>query len=128
MKTYQFNYFDSKWPWGRDLSVIENHGLGFVQISIEKAFDFGYIHNLVVHENTRHKGLGKQLLSEAENIIKTKIQRKYAVLRVVPDSWVEQWYRKNGYTDFIEGNPAPYENNGYITLRKNLSDYVETYI
>lgn len=113
MNTIRYNNI---WPWGIDVVHIANDGLATVGVSKQDGYDFGFIHDLVVHESVRKQGRGQYLLDEAEWEIIHTFKRPYAVLRVVPRTWMEQWYRNNGYRDFADAMNV----DGYIELRKRL--------
>lgn len=56
----------------------------------------GMIWHVAVHPDYREKGIGIQLLYEAEKIAKAKgLNRFEAWTR--DDEWVNQWYNKNGF-------------------------------
>ena len=90
---------------------------GLCSVSIGDECGYAVIHNLVVHESVRKQGRGRLLLKAAENYGEKVLHRLNATLRVVPGSWMEQWYRRNGYVDF-ENPPSKAE--GYIDLIKSL--------
>lgn len=115
METIRYN---NEWPWGVDIVHIANDGLCTVGASKQNGYDFGFIHDLVVHETVRNQGRGQYLLDLAELEIIRTFKRHYAVLRVLPGSWMEQWYRRNGYKDWNAGDE--YQCDGYIELRKEL--------
>lgn len=104
------------WPTFTDVVHIFNDGLGSVSVSREDDYNFGLIHDLFVHESVRRQGRGQRLLEKAEWEIVNTYGRYFALLRVVPSSFMEGWYRRNGYEDYDD----PYPARGYITLIKNL--------
>ena len=109
----------NKWPWGTNIVHICNDGLGTIGVSKEPEDDFGFIHDLVVHETARNQGRGQYLLDLAELEITRTFKCRYAVLRVVHGSWVEQWYKRNGYVQWHD-SPFGYLTDGFIELRKEL--------
>lgn len=54
------------------------------------------------------------LRNSAEPEIVNYLGLHYALLRVVPDSWVREWYERNGYTLFT------HEEEGFVELIKYL--------
>lgn len=108
--------YENKWPWGVDIMHISNDGLCTVGVSKQDGFEFGFIHDLVVHETARNQGRGQYLLDLAELETIRTYKCLYVVLRVVPGTWIEEWYRRNGYEDY----PDAMLTDGYIELRKKL--------
>lgn len=93
---------ENDWPWGTDITFIFSDGKGSIGIGKEHGFSYGYIHDLIVYPTEREQGRGNYLLNLAESEIK---QTGYpgAVLRVVPGTWMEQWYKRHGYEDYNDG-------------------------
>lgn len=116
METIRYN---NEWPWGTDIVHIWNDGLGTIGVCMESGYDFCIIHDLFVHETAQKQGRGQYLLDTAEWEIIHTFKRRYAVLRAIEGSWVEQWYKRNGYVEWHDG-PLGYPNDGYIELRKEL--------
>lgn len=108
--------YENKWPNYNEIVHISNDGLCTISICDNDIDGFGFIYNLVVHETARNQGRGQYLLDLAELEIIRTFKRQYAVLRVVPGSWMEQWYRRNGYRDYADAMNV----DGYIELRKKL--------
>lgn len=83
----------------KDLSIIvdvidgdkEN---GWIKVNYE--YGEFIIHTLHVQDEEKKKGTGKFLLESSEKIIRT-FGGKIAVLYVVENSWMEDWYKRNGY-------------------------------
>lgn len=108
--------YKNKWPWGVDIVHIATDGKCTVGVSKQDGFDFAFIHDLIVHESARKRGRGQYLLDLAELEALRAFHCHLVVLRVVPGSWMEQWYRNNGYTDY----ESEYKVDGYIELGKEL--------
>ncbi|WP_100011247.1 GNAT family N-acetyltransferase [Lentibacillus sediminis] len=56
----------------------------------------GMIWHIAVHPDFQRKGIGKQLLAEAETIAKEK-KLDYLEAWTRDDQWVRDWYEKNGF-------------------------------
>lgn len=108
--------YENKWPWGVDIVHIATDGKATVGVSKQDGFDYAFIHDLVVHESVRKQGIGQYLLDLAELEAIRAYKCHLVILRVVPSSWMEQWYRKNGYCDY----ESEYKVDGYIELGKLL--------
>lgn len=110
--------YENEWPWGTDITLVYDNALGMISVSREEGDSFGFIHDLMVYPTARKQGRAGCLLRSAEKEILDHYKRPYAVLRVVPGSWMEAWYRRNGYVDFEDCPFDPVE--GYIELIKKL--------
>lgn len=107
---------ENEWPFGTDVVYMFNDGKGAIGISKEPGLEFGFIHDLIVHPSVRQQGRATYLLKLAEQEIKNNFGRDAAVLRVVPGSWMEEWYKRNGYEDYRGGCIR----DGYNDLFKKL--------
>jgi len=74
-----------------------------------------FITDLYVNENFRKQGIGQKLLNYSIKAAK-KLGHKKIALRVFSGSWMEFWYRKNGFVfDYV------YEEDKLMTyLHKNI--------
>ena len=91
--------------FGEIATIILENGYAYVMVSrLKDEPDVAVIHDLAVHEEKRRKGLGTELLEEACKAAK-EMGAKAVRLSVLPDSWVEQWYKKNGFADIGESEP-----------------------
>lgn len=111
MDTIRYN---ESWPWGINITHVFPDGLGYGGVSFEKQCPSGFIHDLVVHPSAREHGRGSQLLHMLEREIVNYAHRHLAVLEVVPGTWMEQWYKRNGYAETGK------KEGGFIELCKKL--------
>jgi len=65
----------------------------------------GVISEVFVNEKYRGKGFGKELLDEAERMIKEQLKRNTAYLFVAKDNDAREMYKKRGYQDTGERTP-----------------------
>jgi len=91
MKTVKYN---NVWPWGRETALIADNGKAMVFVALLE--EFAYIHDLVVHDSVRGRGLGNQLLEKAEREARIHL---YDEVRLTAEkgSAAEAWYRRHGY-------------------------------
>ena len=83
--------------WGRTSTIILAGGFAFVMVTVTfNEPDVALIHDLVVHESRRRKGLGNKLLKEALNEASAMGCMK-SRLAVEPVTWVSEWYVRNGF-------------------------------
>lgn len=106
--------FEEEWPWGKTITFTEKDGLGAIDVSVTNGNGYAYISDLKVHPICRKQKRGTLLLKQAEHEIVNYLGLHYALLRVVPDSWVREWYERNGYTLFT------HEEEGFVELIKYL--------
>ena len=97
MNTFRY---ENEWPWGKTVQFICTDGLGTVEISREFQNNYAYISGLKVHPSVQKQGRGTALLKLAEQEIVKSLSTNIILLQVVPDSWVEKWYKRNGYCAF----------------------------
>ena len=85
------------WCWGKSTIIITNDGCGTVTVQFDNDFpDDANICGLSVYEAKRNKGYGTKLLHEAEKEVKEN-NRKNIFISCESNSWIEEWYIKNGY-------------------------------
>lgn len=77
-----------------------------------------YLDWLNVSETHRKKGLGKEL-QEIRERIGVSMGAVTSCLWVVKGSWMQDWYKRRGYVDWIDHDT---ETNA-IWMRKQLKDY-----
>lgn len=65
------------------------------------------IHSLLVCDDWRRKGIGKELMEEAERKIALH-NYDYAYLYVLENSWMHEWYKRLGYEDTKEPSESRY--------------------
>ena len=85
--------------WFREKS---NKAVGAVYVYLDDK-QSAYISNLSVFEDARNKGLGTEMLNY---LIKFCQYNKYkqVFLRVINDSWMHEWYKRNGFYDWYDDN------------------------
>ena len=83
--------------WGRTSTIILAGGFAFVMVTVtHREPDVAVIHDLVVHESRRRKGLGRRLLKEAlEEAL--SMGCKVSRLAVQPFTWTSEWYARSGF-------------------------------
>lgn len=81
--------------------------------------DTAYLSNVFVEEKKRNKGLGNNILFQAENFAKNNFKAKVIVLKVIEKSWMHDWYQRHGYIDFerCQGDKS------MMWMKKELSLY-----
>ena len=85
--------------WGRSSVIVLAGGFAIVMVSVlanEK--DAAVIHDLMVHESRRGKGLGRKLLKEAIAEAESTGARVTRIA-VEPDAWQAGWYMRNGFRE-----------------------------
>ena len=74
-----------------------------------------YLSNLVVYPQFRNKGIGEKLQVEREQIGQD-IGAEYACLWVKEETWMHEWYKRRGYSDFKD-----HEEKGFVWMTKPLT-------
>ena len=83
--------------WGSTSIIVLAGGYGIVMVSkMKDSPDVAVIHDLVVHEGRREKGLGNRLLKEALAEAEC-MGAKVARLSVEMRGWQADWYRRHGF-------------------------------
>jgi len=85
--------------WGSSSVIVLAGGFAVAMVSVlRNEKDTAVIHDLMVHESRRGKGLGRKILkeaiAEAENT-GARITR----IAVEPFSWQAEWYKRNGFRE-----------------------------
>ena len=85
--------------WGSSSVIVLAGGFAFAMVSVlRNEKDTAVIHDLMVHESRRGKGLGRKILkeaiAEAENT-GARITR----IAVEPFAWQAEWYCRNGFRE-----------------------------
>ena len=104
--------------WGRTSTIILAGGFAFVMVTVVgDETNVAVIHDLVVHESRRGKGLGRKLLNEALN--EALNLGAYVIrLSVEPGTWVADWYFRNG---FAPSREAEFGGHRYLVMEKDNS-------
>ena len=111
----KFIKHENTWCWGQSTIIITNDGCGTVTVQFEDDADFAIICGLSVYKEKRNKGYGTQLLKEAEAEA-AKHKRKYIYLGTDENTWVYNWYIRQGYVD----DGYDYSYNKVKRLRKTI--------
>ena len=76
-----------------------------------------YLSEVEVFKKYRKKGYGNILLKHAKILAK---ERRYKImyLKVIKNSWQENWYKRNGF-EFFENDK--FTNNVYCWLKYNIN-------
>lgn len=86
------------YKWGETETIIVEDGDGFIKIQYDNDLpENGFIESLSVISGKRCMGIGNLLLRAAELKI-TEKGKKYARLYVEKDTWLVDWYLRNGYS------------------------------
>ena len=99
----------NKWCWGKSTIIIIEGGEGIVTVSFDSSEpNEAVITGLSVHQPSRRKGLGTQLLYLAEEEAKENGMHKL-VLYVEKNTFIYRWYKKSGFNEevgyYYEGDP-----------------------
>jgi len=108
--------YENEWPWGKSVTLCYSDGKGMVTITFETKLDFGFIKDLKVHPTVQEQGRGNELLSLAEKIV-SEAGLNHTVLRVVPNSWQLEWYKRHGYNEWKD---SYFSLTKYIDLHKYI--------
>lgn len=95
--------------WGRSSVIVLDGGYGIAMVSVlHESPDTAVIHDLIVHEGRRGKGIGDRLLAESFAEAE-RLGADVAKLAVEPGSWMADWYRRNGFvmTDVTDLDSHP---------------------
>ena len=99
--------------WGRTSTIILAGGFAFVMVTVlDRDKDVAVIHDLIVHESRRKKGLGTKLLNEAMKEA-MNMGANAINLSVAPGSWMVGWYFKHG---FVLNRREEYDGHYYLVL------------
>lgn len=111
----EYVYHNAHWHWGDTIKIITNDGRGTIRVSFDKEWPCAAtIDSFSVVETARNKGIGKQLLEQAEQAAKDyDTHIKYVLLDAEKNSWVVDWYKRCGY-EVIK------ETDNYYTMEKTL--------
>ena len=107
---------------GHAILVLEDRGNLIACVHLEKRTAHAYLGMLTVRPDLQATGLGKRLLAEAEEWIKTRWGLNCVRLIVLPQrSELIAWYDRRGYRLTGQTFPFPYGNERYgIPLKPDL--------
>ena len=102
--------------WGRTSIIILAGGFGIVMVTVlDNNKNVAVVHDLVVHESRRKKGLGTKLLNEALNE-SVNMGATTIRLSVDPDSWTADWYYNRG---FVPKECVEYEGHECLVMEQD---------
>jgi ribosomal protein S18 acetylase RimI-like enzyme len=115
----------NKTDWGEEILIMKIDGLAFSKIywyndkyegTFENTDEFNkiYLSSLSVDESIRKQGVGNELLNKFQTIAFYLI-RKELFLWCLDNSWISEWYKREGFKYFDEHTEM-----GYIWLTKNI--------
>lgn len=100
---------------GHSILFMEKRGLAFCRLfwynDDEKTV---YIDFLSVDESIRKKGVGTKLKEITEDLGR-RLKADNAILSVVKESWMHEWYKRRGYSDYYK-----HEDEKLIWMIKSL--------
>ena len=114
----RYHIFEPAWSWGEASILVLKSGHGLVHVNFYKDGSVS-ISDLFVKPEARRRGIGLQLLSDAE-----ELARLHGTLDVFlwanPDGWCRKWYYRRGYRIVPNANPTP---SGDIYMQKDFTNY-----
>ena len=96
------------------LFLMEKQGNGMIRVCWYHSEMCAVISDLSVSESFRKNGLGAQLMGMAEALARAE-KKDFVQLRVLKDSWTEEWYKRRGYR-FFEAD----DDKRFVMLIKDL--------
>ena len=85
--------------WGSSSVIVLAGGFALAMVSVlRNERDAAVIHDLMVHESRRGRGLGRKILKEA---IAEAENTGAGITRIAvePFSWQAEWYKRNGFRE-----------------------------
>lgn len=83
--------------WGRKAIITDGNGVVALDIENDQPH-VGYIHDLVVDESKRKKGIGTKLLKKIIEVAEQNGCNK-VVLWCEPIVWLHEWYERMGFIE-----------------------------
>ena len=94
-------YHRNKVWYGESTTIIIESGAGIVKVSFDRGEPFcAYIHDISVLETHRGCGLGRRLLSLAEEEAVRHKEVKSIKINVEKGNFAYDWYVRNGYSKY----------------------------
>lgn len=95
----EFNIKKGKCVYAIYYDISDKQDRGSIRLWIEyKNHSELFLSNLIVSESYRKNGLGQKLLNYSE-IAAKKLGIHRIALKVVRNSWMENWYKRNGFIE-----------------------------
>ena len=116
----KFNVLQQSMALGRTSYVVADGGRAIVLVSMLDTKGewngVATLHDLVVHESRRKKGLGRRLVRIAEDVARD-MGADTLRLAVEPGTWMEAWYFRLGFneTGFVTAGDYTYN-----VMEKNI--------
>lgn len=83
--------------FGRTTYIVAEDGYAFVMVSVFDGIpDEAHVHDLVVHETLRRRGVGDALMDEAEAEAALMGAERMEI-EAETGSWLEGWYERRGF-------------------------------
>ena len=96
---------ENEWWWGRKNTIVLNEGRALCAICIEKDDpSVAWLEGVIVHKAFRGLGYGNQLLDAAKKEAR-RMGAKVLFLNTDAGSWMEEWYKRNGWTLMYHKRP-----------------------
>lgn len=119
----RYTIFEAEWSWGTAHVLFRKDGTGFCHLNIYKDEDIPSISSIFVQPDARKKGIGTQLLKDAEEL--ARLHNFYGVfLWATPDGWCKDWYHRHGYRHI--DNHDPVLADGEVFMEKVFTIYNPT--
>lgn len=109
--------FAPHWSWGTAFVLFRKDGAGFVHFNVSDNGDIPSISDLFVQEGCRRKGVGSELLRDAEELARL-LGHGSVSLWADPGGWCRGWYHRLGYRETPEMDTTP---SGDIWMIKDFT-------
>lgn len=107
------------WSWGICHVLVRKDGLGFCHMNIYADDDIPSISDVFVDPDARRKGIGNELLRDAEELARLR-GFSSVFLWTFPDGWYQDWYYRHGYRHFPRHDKTP---QGDVLMEKDFTLY-----
>ena len=101
MKT-NFIIHDNSWWWGRTINIISDDGLAHLLVQFDKDYpETAFLRGLMVHPSARRKGIGTELMKEAERISRENGIKEMELDADLKAGWLVGWYERLGFGEIL---------------------------